>query len=463
MIETVSSPEALCRLDAASLAEAYKAGRLSPVEVTQACLARAEEINPRLNAFTFIDHEGALAAAKASEARWGRGEPHSDADGIPTTLKDIVWVKDWHVRYGSLTTSDALYEDDAPAVRLLREHGVVFIGQTTMPEFGWKAVTDSPAFGITRNPHDLSKTPGGSSGGAAAAAAAGAGVFHLGTDGGGSIRIPAAFCGISGLKPTFGRVPAYPASAFGTVAHIGPMARSTADVMAMLKIMSGRDLRDWHQCAGILPPLQLTSMALNGLKIGYWRQPPVGQVDTEVASIIDSRIAQLAAAGAEITPFELPGDDLLALFHAHWFTGAAARLAALPEDRLERIDPGLLEIAREGAAMNAIQLVQAQVRRADFGAAMDAALVKHDFILSPGTTIPAFEAGAEQPAESGLKRWTEWAGFSFPINLSQQPAAVTPCGTTKAGLPVAMQVIGARGADSRVLSLAAALEDMFAG
>jgi amidase/aspartyl-tRNA(Asn)/glutamyl-tRNA(Gln) amidotransferase subunit A len=173
-------------------------------------------------------------------------------------------------------------------------------------------------------------------------------------------------------------------------------------------------------------------------------------------------MAQLADLGMEVTPFELPGRDLLELFHDHWFAGAAARLAAVPEEKRGKIDPGFLEVARAGAAKDAVRLVQAQVRRAEFGAAMDAALAQYDFILSPGTAIPAFETGAELPAGSGLKRWTEWAGFSFPINLSQQPAAVTPCGTTQAGLPVAMQIVGARGEDAQVLSLAAALEPLFA-
>lgn len=460
---TVSAaPEELCRLGAAELNAAYKTGVLSPVTVAKACLARAEEVNSRLNAFTFIDHEGALAAAKESETRWRRREQLSEVDGIPTTLKDIVWVKGWSVRYGSAATQTEPYIEDAPSVRLLRGNGAVFIGQTTTPEFGWKAVTDSPAFGVTRNPHDPAKTPGGSSGGAAVAAATGAGVFHLGTDGGGSIRIPSSFCGITGLKPTFARVPAYPASAFGTVAHIGPMARGAADAMAMLKAMSGRDLRDWNQGAGQFPPLRWEPVALKGLRIGYWSKPPAGAMDPEVKKIVAARIDRLANAGAEITPFELPGGGLLELFHAHWFAGAAARLAAVPEDRRGSIDPGFLEVAREGAAIDAIQLVQAQVRRAEFGAAMDAALSEYDFIFSPGTTIPAFEAGAEVPAGSGLKRWTEWASFSFPINLTQQPASVTRCGTTLAGLPVALQIVGARGEDAKVLSLTETLELLFA-
>lgn len=452
---------ALDKTSAAELASAFKSRRLSPVEVAKACLARAEAVNPHLNAFTFIAHEAALTAAKASEARWLRGEPLSEVDGIPTTLKDLVHVKDWVVRYGSSVTPATPCTQDSPATALLRANGAIFIAQTTTPEFGWKAVTDSHAYGITRNPHDHGKTTGGSSGGAAAAAFAGAGLFHLGTDGGGSIRIPAAFCGVVGLKPSFGRVPAYPASAFGTVAHIGPIARRTADALAMLKAMSGRNVKDWHQGVGQLPSLQANAPHLRGLKIGYWTKPPVGTLDPEIQTIVDARIAQLATHGMDIAPFELPADDLLRLFNDLWFIGAAARLSTVQERLLATVDPGLLEIAQEGMMKTGVQIAQAQSRRGEFGALMDTALQTYDFILSPATAIPAFEAGHEVPAGSRMKRWTEWAGFSFPINLSQQPAIVLPCGQTKAGLPVALQIIGARGDDAKLLAMAMALEQFF--
>ncbi|WP_281928209.1 amidase [Roseibium album] len=454
-----NSADPLCQMSARELAEAYRRQSVSPVEVVRACLARAEEIDPVFNAFSFIDHARALDAAKASENRWANGAPLSEVDGIPATIKDIVWVKDWQVRYGSSVTSDAPATEDAPSVQLMRNAGVIFVGQTTTPEFGWKAVTDSKAFGITRNPRNKDKTAGGSSGGAAVAAALGAGVFHLGTDGGGSIRIPSAFCGLTGLKPTFTRVPAYPASAFGTVAHIGPMCRNAADAFAMLKSMSGRDRRDWYQGEAVLAPLKLAPVSLKGLRIGYWSTPPAGTLDPEIAAIVDRQLKSLEAEGAIVEPFELPGRNLLDMFHVHWFSGAAARLSPFGAADRARIDPGLVEVADTGAAFDARRLVGAQVERADFGARMDQALADHDFILSPAVTIPAFEAGLEVPSGSGLERWTEWASFSFPINLTQQPAGVLPCGMTHAALPVALQVIGARGADAHVLSFIAKLEE----
>jgi len=450
--------DALCRMSATELVAAYRQRSVSPVDVTQACLARAEEIDPAFNAFTFIDHDGALEAARASEARWATGNPLSEVDGVPATLKDIVWVKNWQVRFGSSVTSQAPFTEDAPSVRLMREAGVVFLAQTTTPEFGWKAVTDSKAFGVTVNPHDRNMTAGGSSGGAAVAAVLGAGVFHLGTDGGGSIRIPSAFCGLTGIKPTFTRVPAYPASAFGTVAHIGPMCRSAEDAFLMLKAMSGRDRHDWNQGEGQLAPLEWEPMDVKGLRIGYWTTPPAGRLDPEVAAIVDRQMASLEAEGAVVEPFALPAKDLLETFHVHWFSGAAARLEPFSATERAEIDPGLLEIADIGASYDAKRLVAAQTDRANFGARMDQALSEYDFILSPAVTVPAFGAGLNVPAGSGLRHWTEWASFSFPINLTQQPAGVVPCGRTEAGLPVALQVIGARGKDARVLSFLAAVD-----
>ena len=452
-INGLDQADPLCRMGAEELAAAYRQGTLSPVEVTRACLTRAEEIDPVFNAFTFLDHEGALETAKASETRWAAGAPLSKVDGVPATIKDIVWVKGWPARFGSLVTSDAPQPEDAPSVRLMRDAGIVFLGQTTTPEFGWKAVTDSNAFGITRNPHNPDMTSGGSSGGAAIAAALGAGVFQLGTDGGGSIRIPSAFCGITGLKPTFSRVPAYPASPFGTVAHIGPMCRNVRDAAAMLKAMSGRDRRDWNQGEGTLAPLEDAVTSIRGSRIGYWTVPPAGRVDDEVAVLVDSQVKRLEAAGAAIEAFELPAQGLLETFHVHWFSGAAARLAPFGPEEREKIDPGLRTIAETGAGYDAKALVAAQVARAEYGARMDMALAEFDFIVSPAVTVPAFGAGLEVPAGSGLQRWTEWASFSFPINLSQQPAGVVPCGRTSAGLPVGLQIIGARGQDARVLSL----------
>src|SRR3954451_2546129 len=236
---------------AAALVTAYRERRLSPVEVAEAALARIAARDGELNAFCLVDGERALAEAGASEARWAAGAPAGLLDGVPVAVKDILLTRGWPTLRGSKTVDPAgPWDDDAPAVAALRRHGAVLPGKTTTPEFGWKGVTDSPLTGITRNPWDHSRTAGGSSGGSSAALAAGMVPLALGTDGGGSIRIPSSFCGLPGIKPTYGRVPAWPASPYGTVAHAGPMARTVTDLALLLDVLSAPDPRDWSA----LPP-----------------------------------------------------------------------------------------------------------------------------------------------------------------------------------------------------------------
>src|SRR3982751_6240485 len=236
----------LCGITACELLDGYRKHELSPVEVTRAVLERIEKVNPALNAFCLVS-DRALDEAKASEERWMRGQPRGLLDGVPVSIKDIILTRGWPTLRGSKTVdAKGPWNDDAPVTARLREHGAVLIGKTTTPEFGWKGVTDSPLTGITRNPWNQQKTPGGSSGGAAAAVAAGMGPLAVGTDGGGSIRIPCSFTGLFGIKPSFGRVPAWPLSPFGTVAHVGPMTRSVADAALLLNVLALADARDWH-------------------------------------------------------------------------------------------------------------------------------------------------------------------------------------------------------------------------
>lgn len=460
----ISDAPELCRLSSAELTEAYAARRLSPVEVTRAALARAEEVQGRFNAFTRLEAESALASAAEAERRWQAGTPLSPIDGVPGTLKNLVATQGWPLTHGSTLLDDTPATEDAPCVARLRAAGMVFIGQTTMPEFGWKAVTDSARDGVTLNPWDPALTPGGSSGGAAVAAATGAGVLHLGTDGGGSIRIPAAFTGTSGIKPTFGRVPAAPPSPYGTMAHIGPMARRVEDVEAMLAALSGRDRRDWYQGEGVLPPLDPVTARPETLRIGVWSAPPRGAVDPEVAASSSTASARLAAAGAVVEEVTLPmADELYDIATCLWFSGARVRLESfgpledLPRDRL---DPGLLAVAEQAGGWSTSDYIRAMGRRAAFGSQMDRLMEDYDLLIAPGCAVLPFAAGQEVPPDSGLARWYDWAGFSYPINLSQQPAAVVPAGLSEAGLPLSLQIIGARGADADVLALARWWQDL---
>ena len=446
-------------MGAAELIDLYRRRELSPVEVTNAVLRRAFEINTWHNAFVYIDYDRARDAAKASEARWRKGEPVGPIDGVTATIKDLVSVQDWHWRMGSRTTSDAIVENDAPTVAALRKAGAILIGSTTTCEFGWKGVADSPLTGVTSNPWNKELTPGGSSGGAAVAALTGAGVLHLGSDAGGSIRIPASFTGVFGHKPSFGRVPYFPPSAFGPVAHLGPIARTADDAALMLDIMSVREIRDWYQnplpFSSTRPPFE--GFSWKDLRIGVWSEPPVGRVVPEISAGLESAARDIESFGARIEPIALPGEDLLGTFNTIWFAGAANRVRKIPSERRAEVDPGLLEIAEIGATYSAIDYAEALGRRAVFGAAMDQLLAEYDLLISPATPIPAFQAGHNVPPDSGFRHWTEWASFNFPVNLSQQPACSLPMGFTSDGLPMGLQLVGPKAGDALVLRAAADL------
>src|SRR5512145_220484 len=288
-------------LSASDMVARFQDRSLSPVEAAEAAFARIERLNPTLNAYCFIDREGAFAAARQSEARWAKGAPLGPVDGVPTSVKDLVLAKGWPTRRGSKTTTSDPAPEDAPSVARLRESGAVLLGKTTTPEFGWKGVCDNPLTGITRNPWDPARTPGGSSGGSAAAVAAGMGPLTIGTDGGGSIRIPCAFSGLFGIKPTFGRVPAWPLSPFGTVAHVGPMTRTVTDAALMLNVIAQPDARDWHA----LPydPRDWRTGLDQGvaeLRIAFSPNLGYAKVDAEVAKIVSDAVSVFAELGAKV-------------------------------------------------------------------------------------------------------------------------------------------------------------------
>src|SRR5690349_2865780 len=291
----------LCALSATDLLDGYRKHQLSPVEVTRTVLERIEKLNPVLNAFNLVS-DRALDEAQASEARWQSGQPKGLLDGVPVSIKDILLTKGWPTLRGSKTVDPkGPWNDDAPATARLREHGAVLLGKTTTPEFGWKGVTDSPLTGITRNPWNSKKTPGGSSGGAVAAVAAGMGPLAVGTDGGGSIRIPCSFTGLFGLKPSFGRVPAWPLSPFGTVAHVGPIARSVADAALMLNVLALPDARDWHALP--FEPRDWRTGLEDGvreLRIAFSRDLGYAKVDAEVASVVADAVKVFADLGAKV-------------------------------------------------------------------------------------------------------------------------------------------------------------------
>ncbi len=445
---------------ATRLLHLYRTRQLSPVEATGAVLARIERFDPAVNAFCLVDPDQALQAARASEARWQRNEPGGLVDGVPATIKDLILTRGWPTLRGSLTTRrEQPWEEDAPATARLREQGAVLIGKTTTPEFGWKAVTDSALTGITRNPWNTDTTPGGSSGGAAAACALGMGALHIGTDGGGSIRIPAGFTGIFGLKPSFGRVPAWPLSPFGTVAHLGPMTRCVADAALMLDVLARPDSRDWFALPDDRRDYRIgLEDGVEGLRIAFSPTLGFAEVEPEVAELVARAVPAFEELGARVELVDPGFADTIEVFSCHWQVGAANLLRSFTAEQRARMDPGLQEIAGQGEAVSLMDYLSAVQERGELGARMRRFHERFDLLLTPTLPLAAFAAGAERPDPDRQPRWINWAPFSNPFNLSQQPAASVPCGLTAAGLPVGLQIVGPMHADHLVLRAARAFE-----
>ena len=450
----------ITRLSATELIGLYRRGELSPVEATRAVLDRIDAVNARTNAYCLVRGDEALASAGASERRWGAGQPAGLVDGVPVSIKDLLLTDGWPTRRGSLTIDEAgPWTVDAPAVARLREHGAVLVGKTTTPEFGWKGVTDSPLTGVTRNPWDPARTPGGSSGGSAAAVASGLAPLSVGTDGAGSIRIPASFCGIVGLKPTQGRVPVYPPSTFGTLSHVGPMARTVADTALLLDVIGAPDIRD-SLALDRQPPVsaQLDVARLAGRRVAYSPALGYATVDPEVEAAVRAAVSALEAHGALVSLADPGFASPRPAFDVLWNAGAARVVADIPEDRRDLIDPGLAEAAEAGRRYSAIEYLQALRERSELGIAMGAFHQTYDLLVTPTEPIAAFAAGAEVPEGSAERGWPSWTPFTYPFNMTHQPAATVPCGFSAAGLPIGVQVVGPRHADALVLSACAAIE-----
>ena len=450
----------LCSLSAAELLALYRKKKLSPVEVTRATLDRIEKLNPLLNAFCLVDKKQAMESARQSEKRWLKGSPQGQLDGVPVSIKDLLVTRGWPTLRGSKTVDPkGPWNDDAPAVARLREHGAVLLGKTTTPEFGWKGVTDGPLTGITRNPWNPKMTPGGSSGGSAAAVAAGMGPLSVGTDGGGSVRIPCSFSGLFGLKPSFGRVPAWPLSPMGTVAHVGPMTRTVTDAALMMNVLSLPDSRDWHSLPHDGHDYRIgLEDGVKGLRIAYSADLGYAKVDPEIAKIVAKAVKTFTGLGAHVEARDPGFKEAGPLFAAHWFPGAAMIVRNTPPAKRKLMDKGLLETARLGERYTTAQYLAAIQQRGALGVLMNAFHESYDLLLTPTLPLAAFAAGKEVANLLKEKRWTDWSPFSYPFNLTQQPAASIPCGLTKKGLPVGLHIVGPRYADALVLRAARAFE-----
>jgi aspartyl-tRNA(Asn)/glutamyl-tRNA(Gln) amidotransferase subunit A len=451
----------LFEMTAAELAEAYRVGEASPVDAAEALLTRIDALDATINAFCLVDHEASMAEAEASEKRWLDGAPLSPLDGVPVAIKDLLLTKGWATRRGSLTVdASGPWTEDAPSVARLREAGAVLIGKTTTPEFGWKGSTDSPLTGVTRNPWNKAKTPGGSSGGSSAALVARFAPLALGTDGGGSIRIPASFSGCYGIKPSFGRVPAYPLSPFGTVAHVGPMTRTVRDSAMLLNIISKPDARDWHALpATDADYTRRLGESMKGKRIAY--SPRLGyvkRVAPEVESLVAAAAKRFEAMGAHVEQIEPDFGDPSPIFRTLWWSGAGLLLGDLPEVKKAQLDAGLKRMADEGAAISLKDYLKANAARGTYGSRWRQFMEGYDFLLTPTVATTAFDVGQLTPLDDDGNAWMAWTPFSFPFNLTQQPAASVNCGFTKDGLPVGLQIAGKMYDDAGVLAASSAYE-----
>ena len=450
-------PADLADWSASDLIEAYADRSVSPVDVVKAVTARIEAYEPRLHALYAYDPDAALAAARESERRWARGEARA-LDGIPATIKDNIATTGTPVPLGTAARPLTPAADDAPPAARLREDGVVILAKTTMPDYGMLSSGLSSFHPLTRNPWDLSKNPGGSSAGAGAAAAAGYGPFHIGTDIGGSIRLPAAWCGVFGLKPSFGRIPINP-TYYGRVA--GPMTRTVRDAALMMTSLTRPDMRDPMSLPyQDLPWLDL-DIDIRGLKIGLMMEAGVGlSLDPEIRDAVEKAAKLLEHAGAvieEVKPFVTRA--MLDGLDDFWRQRAWADIGALSDEERARVLPYILQWAEGGKDLTGAQVYNGMNQMLVMRHAAVAATHPFDFVLSPVAPNVAYEAELASPIHDPEKPF-EHIGYTVAFNMSDQPAASVNAGFTKAGLPIGLQIVGRRFDDLGVLRLSHAWERM---
>jgi len=454
----MTQPSDPALMSAEQLLDLYARRALSPVEALKAVTERVARYNPWVNAFAAMN-PGALRMAGESEARWMAGRPIGRLDGVPATVKDLLHLSGFPTRRGSRTTDAAPVAEDAPAVLGLKAEGAVILGKTTTTEFGWKTPGDCPLHGITRNPWNPRRTPGGSSSGAGAAGAACFGPLHIGTDAGGSIRIPAAYCGLVGLKPSYGRIPQWPHGAFSAVAVAGPMTRGVRDAALMFSAMARHDLRDpvslpedrrdWRD--GIEDGVKGLRVAIVR-KFGF--EPPL---DPEGEAALRLAATLLLEAGAIVEEADPEMPDCRAVFSRVWGVAMARLWESTPAEKRALLDAGIGEVADRMAGMTAAEFLAADMLRVECAHAMARFHQRHDLILTACTPTAAFEADAPtlRPVES---LWRDWAPWTFAFNLTRQPAISVPIGLDDAGMPRAVQIAAPLYRDDLVFRAARAIE-----
>ena len=449
-------------ISVSELSKLIKNKEVSPTELLDSTLKKIEKLDPILNSFAFLDIEGAKILAKESEKRMMRNSLLSELDGIPTSIKDLIAQKNLPQRFGSKTTSDNLVSADAPAVERLRNAGAVLLGKSTTSEFGCKGVGDSPLTGVTRNPWNPKLTPGGSSSRAASMVAAGIVPYAIGTDGGGSIRIPASLTGLFGIKAQFGRVPVYPTSATPTLAHVCPLTRNVLDACKVLQIISGKDFRDPFTVTENAPIFENFIKEKKSYKIAWSPTLGYGKNDSNVVEILKKALKNISSLGYNVdTVDKVLDDDPVNLWNAEFYAGVGTRLKSVIENSPNLIDPAVLEVLKVAINQKMNDYYSLVFQRYAFREKMRIFFENYDLLITPTLPCVAFETGLNVPKNMQDKNIVSWVTYTYPFNLTGQPAASINAGFTKENLPVGMQVIGKNNCEIDVLNFCKQFEDNF--
>jgi aspartyl-tRNA(Asn)/glutamyl-tRNA(Gln) amidotransferase subunit A len=433
--------------------------QLSPVELTRRALDKAEATQATLNAFHLLLPEPAMAAAEQAEAAIMRGEPLGLLHGLPLSIKDLVAVGGVPCAFGSRTMVDNVPAADAPSVQRARAAGAIVIGTTTTSEFGCKAVGDNPLDGVTRNPWNLAKTPGGSSAGAAASVAGGITPLAIGTDGGGSIRIPCCFTGLVGLKGQFGRVPVWPPGA-PTLSHVGPLARTVADAALLFMTIAGYDARDPHSVAGPVPDLLAAcDLGVRGLRIAYSPTFGYARPKEDVVRIVATAARAFADLGCAVELVETVFDsDPVDIWAAEFYASAAARLRPILAEKRELLDPAVAEMLDRALRLEPAQHYARMLERYALREKVRLLFERYDLLLSPVLPVSSLDAGKNFPDAFADRDLVSWVYYTYPFNLTGQPAATICAGFASDDMPVGLQLVGSALGEADVVRAIAAYE-----
>jgi aspartyl-tRNA(Asn)/glutamyl-tRNA(Gln) amidotransferase subunit A len=436
-----------------------RARKVSPVEIAQSALRDIEASQPTLNAFVTITPELALEAARKAERTIMAGDGTGLLTGIPVSIKDLTAVKDVRFTSGSRTMADYIAPTDAPASERVKANGGVIVGKTTTTEFGCKGSSNSPLTGETRNPWNLTKTSGGSSAGAGASVAAGLTPLALGTDGGGSVRIPSSLCGLFGIKAHFGRVPVFPVAATPTLAHVGPLTRTVRDAALLLTAISGYDARDPSSVAADVPDyLGACDQSPKGLRIAW--SPTLGYVrpTREVAEIAGAAARSFEELGCTVELVEKVFDEPIELWIAEFYAGVGTRLRKTLTEQRELIDPAVVGVLDSALDASIDEYYGRVFARYEFREKVRQFFDRYDLLMTPTTPTVAFDLGRDVPVELEGTSIVSWVGYTYPLNLCGFPAASIPCGFSKSGLPVGLHIVGKPLGETDILRAAAAFE-----